>query len=70
MTPEEYLGELERHDWFYSYTDDHRVWRLGRDNLARLKSIAQENPKLLALYNAYSEYMFGYGNKPTLTEDV
>ena len=70
MTPEEYYVELERHDWFYEYTDDHRVWQLGKANLARLQSIAQENPVLLGLYEAFSEYMFRDGTKPTLPEDV
>ena len=38
------LTQLTRHDWYYEYSDDHRVWRRGHlrqrellDELKRLK---------------------------------
>lgn len=36
------IGDLEEamlnHDWYYTYSDDHRVWRQGEASLARLRS--------------------------------
>jgi hypothetical protein len=30
---------LARHDWFYEYSDDHRVWCQGRDALANIGTL-------------------------------
>lgn len=26
-----YIKSLKAHDWFYEYSDDHRVWTRGKD---------------------------------------
>ncbi|MBF8271576.1 MAG: hypothetical protein HW380_681 [Magnetococcales bacterium] len=31
-----FRSELERADWHYNMSDDHRVWNEGRENLERL----------------------------------
>lgn len=39
MTIEEYYALLEKHDWYYEMSDDHRVWKAGvaaRDNLVAI----------------------------------
>ena len=28
---------LRKHDWFYDYSDDHRVWCKGRDNWSNIQ---------------------------------
>ena len=30
------LERLKGFDWYYGYSDDHRVWKRGRENMARL----------------------------------
>ena len=50
---------LKHHDWFYAYSDDHRVWRKGQDvedNIDRLyKSCSKENKeKANLLYKKYN----------------
>ena len=31
-----YEALLKKHDWYYNYSDDHSVWRRGRDSYAEL----------------------------------
>ena len=33
LTPLEYYELLEKHDWFFEYSDDGRVWREGVSTL-------------------------------------
>ena len=34
----EYLENLlSKHDWYYEYSDDHRVWRKGRDEAEEIR---------------------------------
>ena len=50
---------LDRHDWFYSYADDHRYYILGRDNEVKLLKMAGEHGKEFQdLYNAFHYYYF------------
>ena len=59
-----FYDTLRYHDWYYEYSDDHRVWTNGRDNLARIRQIAKESPEHKALFEAYSKYIFDSGEKP------
>ena len=54
----EYFKELEKHDWYYNYSDDHSVWRKGNENTKRLQAIAQEQPILGRMYTEYSTWIF------------
>jgi hypothetical protein len=33
---EKYINHLRYHDWWFEYTEDHRVWRAGQDSYATL----------------------------------
>ncbi len=35
------LERLKNHDWFYAYSDDHRVWKKGREK----EKLLQEDMK-------------------------
>lgn len=37
-----YALRLQQHDWFYSYADDHRAYRDGREDRLYLQDIARE----------------------------
>jgi hypothetical protein len=37
MTLDQYIAQLKAHDWFYEYSDDHRVWQAGRDVIEQLR---------------------------------
>jgi hypothetical protein len=56
---EEYYHMLERHDWFYNYSDDHRVWKAGAAATERLIAIAnQKGGRYQSMYSAYKAHIF------------
>jgi len=38
MTRSEFGKSLRAHDWYYGYSDDHRVWSRGHANNERLRA--------------------------------
>lgn len=34
---EKYIHALKYHDWFFEWSDDHRVWKAGMNSLDRLR---------------------------------
>ena len=51
---------LKIHDWYYSYSDDHRVWQRGQtaeDTLQRrFRSLKEvDAPRAQALYDKYKK---------------
>lgn len=54
---EEFIKQLMHHDWFYSYSDDHNVWKAGKEENARLSAIADSGKPFKMAYDAVSEYM-------------
>lgn len=37
MTLDEFKSMLENHDWFFTYSDDHRYYTRGRDQRAAIE---------------------------------
>lgn len=33
------MERLERHDWYYAYSDDHRVWKAGVNEEKKLQGL-------------------------------
>ena len=58
MSPSEFFKLLEKHDWYYQYSDDHRAWEKGNSESKRIRAIAQEIPVFLDMYRDYSKFMF------------
>lgn len=59
MTLQEFYKELEKHDWYYYFSDDMGVDRRGAANLKRLESIALEGGQTYQdLMKAYGDHMF------------
>ena len=70
-----YFKELEAHDWFYEWSDDHAVWSKGHEEHKRLKAIANQSPLHDRAYTAFIAYhssgeAFGSEKmpKPTLAD--
>jgi len=57
MSLEEYKEMLEQHDWYYMMSDDHRVYRAGKDAEYNLKQEARKGgDEFKRAYNkAYSD---------------
>jgi hypothetical protein len=58
MDTSEFFKLLEKHDWYYQYSDDHRAWTKGSEESRRLQAIIQEDSLMTRMYLAYSDYMF------------
>lgn len=65
LTIEELYDLMEKHDWYYMYSDDANVYRRGYETSQKLQAMVQENKHFLALYNDYSDYINGNREKPT-----
>lgn len=66
MTPNQFYGMLEKHDWFYMFSDDSGVCRDGKLKEKELHRIALETIGLSEMFINYRKYVFSYGdlNKP------
>jgi hypothetical protein len=54
MTLEQYKAALAAHDWYYEYSDDHRVWCEGRDHKAKISEARKQLDPDYAIWNEYA----------------
>jgi hypothetical protein len=54
----DYYDLLAKHNWYYNFSDDNRVWRAGEINLTHLLNIAHESAAHAELYRQFEEYHF------------
>lgn len=56
---DEFYDMLRFHDWYYEFSDDHQVWKKGKQARAVLKSAAEAGgPAYQKLYEGFAEHMF------------
>ncbi len=60
----ELWDDLNRHDWFYSMSDDHSVWSAGVTASNRLSSCAASIDGGLELLSAFSRHIHYGQPKP------
>lgn len=60
MNKQEFFSQLERHDWTYMYSDNHRAYTRGRDNMQRLQEVASQSPELKQLLDNYSRWFWNH----------
>lgn len=70
MTVEEFFNRCKHFDWYYTFSDDHRVWCAGEAARVRLEQLAKSNWVFQNILNAwvahkYSGQSFG---KPKVDE--
>ena len=59
LTLAEYYDKLDKHDWFYDFSDDRNVRALGQKNDDEIKKIADTHgDKYLALYVDFKLHYF------------
>jgi hypothetical protein len=51
FTLEKYREMLLKHDWYYDFSDDIRVWRAGKKHEELLKHIAKQSPEHKKLWD-------------------
>lgn len=49
---------LEKHDWYFEFSDDHRVWTDGQSELESIERYAKTSDKHMKLYEDYKRHMF------------
>ena len=64
----EFYNMLSSHDWYYQYSDDHRVWRNGQDQYDKITTIATESLDHHLLFEGFAKYIFKDGDKPAKPE--
>lgn len=57
MTKQEYFEACASFDWYYNFSDDHRVWCNGHQRENELKAIGKENG-WLDIWQAWCDHMF------------
>lgn len=50
---DEYIKLLQSHDWFYNYSDDHRVWRAGEEQYKKIMALAKEHDPSFEIFRQY-----------------
>ena len=61
MNLQEFYDLLKRHDWSFEYSDDHRHWQRGRDQLNQSQGILkqnEDNPRYRSLFDQYRAWAF------------
>lgn len=53
-TTEDYLQALRGHDWYYDYTEDHRVWEAGRNQRDALNDMRKRFDPTGEIWNQYA----------------
>ena len=69
MKLSEFYDMLEKHDWFYHMSDDHRYYSAGVVVADKIRAITGKDPDCLKLYLEYQSYMLKRGEKPARPED-
>ena len=71
MNIEQYFAECSRMDWFYDYSDDHRVWTAGNERDRELGRIANGSPILEKIYRDFRyRYTRGEIERPQLIDYI
>jgi hypothetical protein len=58
MNLQEFDTLLARHDWYYAYSDDHRVWSNGEASQEKIRQAVKLSENHLTLYNAWVNSIF------------
>lgn len=65
---EEFFKACAEFDWYYQYSDDHRVFMAGNNAHKSLFDMSLTNPVYRKIYAAWEKYMFS--GKPLGTDHV
>ena len=64
----EYWDMLDRHDWYYPFSDDGRTYSAGKRDADRLIKLTMQSPEHAALYEAFEKHH--YTGNPWKTEQT
>ncbi len=58
ITLREFYELLEKHDWYYMYSDEYRVWKKGEEEASTIQQIVKQSEEHRKLLEEYSKHMF------------
>lgn len=67
---DEFVMLLRSHDWFYEWSDDHRVWVRGKEAERIIAERAKRDPILTDLYKSYSSEVHTPSGNVSYIEDL
>ena len=59
MTLQEFWDMLNRHDWYYQFSDDHSMWSDGNKNADQIRLLSDISPGHKKLYEGFQKHYFG-----------
>lgn len=60
----DYWDSLNRHDWYYDYSDDHGVWKRGSSERSRLRALSMQSREHRDMFDKFHAHYFsgeGFG---------
>lgn len=54
----EFYKDLEKHDWYFEFSDCQHTWNKGRVSLCALDAASRKNPVFRALFEAFNVHHF------------
>lgn len=54
----EYWDNLNRHDWYYQFSDDHGVWCAGESDAGRLAALAMLSNEHKAMHEQFTKHYY------------
>lgn len=54
LLKEQYIKELRLHDWYYNYSDDHRVWVKGKDQRVTIDNLQKQVDPDYHIWNEFA----------------
>jgi len=53
-----YIDDLQHHDWYYNFSDDHKAWMLGSATESKLLSAAKSIDPEVQVWNTIEPEQF------------
>lgn len=54
MNLDEYTQALQKHDWYFEYSDDHNVWKKGNEAAKKLRAAQTQLDPLGTIWNQHA----------------
>lgn len=60
MNKSEFYNLLERHDWYYDFSDDRSVYARGKKTRDQIMELKRHDPELQRIYQEYVTVKLGW----------
>ena len=67
---DDYIAKLKAHDWYYDYSDDHRVYTKGRDEAYAIRNLGNIIDPNREIYKKYSPFNEQIEEKLSKSDDM